>query len=278
MIRIVPALAALAFAIGAVSAPALAQTDPTAPPKPTDPAKPQIVQAVSPRNLQSAPPIDPLGVKRDAHDFTGMWGNVGGDHFQGVVFPPDTVPPAKVLSTIDSDLQPWALKLHQDFNHQEYDLGHLQETVEGDCLPFTMPGERQESRIGFRFISTPAVLFILGGSDNFRLVHIGKTQPKHLQPTWMGHSVGHWEGDTLMIDTAGFNDKGTFEDGVHHTDKLHVTAEYKLIRNGAVLQMTYVYDDPGSLLHPFKFGRVLPLNPNGIFVDQEDRCSGRASY
>ncbi len=122
------------------------------------------------------------------------------------------------------------------------------------------------------------MVLVIGGSDNFRLIHIDKAHPKPLQSSWMGHSIGHWEGDTLVVDTQGFNALGTLEDGVHHTDKLHMTARYTLRRNGTVFEGIYTYEDPGSLIKPMKFARVLPLEVKGEFYEQEDRCAGRASY
>ena len=216
--------------------------------------------------------------ERAPHDFTGAWGSLGGDHSAGVKFAPDIVPPIKVLSSIDDYLQPWAVEKHKEFNHLEYDLGKLQETPEADCMPFSMPGERQETRLGFQYITTPAVWLIIGGNNNFRLIHIDRSHPKTQKPTWMGHTIGHWEGNTLVTDTIGFNAKGTIEDGVHHTDKLHMTGRYSLTSEGKAMQIVYTYDDPGSTTRTFKFARVLPLFPNATLVDQEDRCEGRPSY
>ena len=225
------------------------------------------------------PVLGPKASERAPHDFTGAWGSLGGDHAAGVKFDPDTVPPGKVLSTIDDYLQPSFVEEHKKFIHLEEVEGKLQFTPEAGCLPFSMPGERQETRLAFHHYVVPAVWLVVGGNDNFRLIHIDRSHPKDLKPSYQGHTIGHWEGDTLVTDTIGFNGKGTFEDGVHHTTKLHVTGRYSIVNEGKVaLKMLYTYDDPGSLTKTFKFGRVLPLMPNDTMVEQEDRCEGRASY
>jgi len=71
------------------------------------------------------------------------------------------------------------------------------------------------------------------------------------KPSWYGESVGHWEGDTLVVDTIGQNTK-TFIDNYRtpHTDKLHVTERFHLIEGGAKLQADITIEDPGALKQP----------------------------
>jgi len=52
----------------------------------------------------------------------------------------------------------------------------------------------------------------------------GRAHPKDPNPAWMGHSIGHWEGDTLVVDTVGFNDRSWLDGQGHpHTEMMHVT-------------------------------------------------------
>jgi hypothetical protein len=66
-------------------------------------------------------------------------------------------------------------------------------------------------------------------------------------PSWYGESVGHYEGNTLVVDTLGLNDK-TFLDNYRtpHTDKLHVTERWRLIEDGKKLEIPMTIDDPDS--------------------------------
>jgi hypothetical protein len=64
------------------------------------------------------------------------------------------------------------------------------------------------------------------------LVRLHAAHPANLQPSWYGDSVGHWEGDTLVVDTVGLNDR-TWVDGfgTPHTDKIHVVVALSLARS-----------------------------------------------
>jgi hypothetical protein len=72
------------------------------------------------------------------------------------------------------------------------------------------------------------------------------------KPSWYGESVGRYEGDTLVVDTIGFNDK-TFVDSYRtpHTDKLHVVERFKLINGGSTLEVAFTVEDPGAFYQPW---------------------------
>jgi len=72
------------------------------------------------------------------------------------------------------------------------------------------------------------------------------------RPSWYGESVGHYEGDTLVIDTVGLNDK-TFLDNYRtpHTEKLHVTERWKLIDGGKTLEVNVRVEDPDAFNEPW---------------------------
>jgi hypothetical protein len=89
----------------------------------------------------------------------------------------------------------------------------------------------------------------------------GRAHPKNVDATWMGHSVGHWEGDTLVIDTIGFNDKTRLDTIGHpHSDQLHVTE--RLTRTDAMhLAYEVTVEDSKTYTKPFTNKRVLTLKP-----------------
>src|SRR5205085_2387375 len=75
------------------------------------------------------------------------------------------------------------------------------------------------------------------------------TNPGH---SWYGESVGHYEGDELVIDTIGLNDRTTVDNyRTPHTDQIHVVERFKLIEGGKTLQATITVDDPGTFNMPW---------------------------
>ena len=86
-----------------------------------------------------------------------------------------------------------------------------------------------------------------GNIHSFRQIFVdGRKHPDDPDPTWYGHSVGHWEGDTLVIDTVGFNDKFWFDFGGHpHTEKLHTIERWTRTDLGTLVNQVTI-DDPGA--------------------------------
>jgi hypothetical protein len=113
------------------------------------------------------------------------------------------------------------------------------------CLPHAVP---DAALVGypFKIVQTPAVLvFLFEPFIDYRQIHTdGRALPKDPQPTWMGYSVGRWEGETLVADTTGFNDRTWLDDGGHpHSDALRVTERFRRKDFGHMdLQITI--DDP----------------------------------
>ncbi|HJT88193.1 MAG TPA: hypothetical protein VJ732_10065, partial [Bryobacteraceae bacterium] len=93
----------------------------------------------------------------------------------------------------------------------------------------------------------------------FRVIPIGRPHPSDLDPTWMGNSVGHWEGDTLVVDVTGFNDKTEIA-GYRHTKALHVVERYRRPRYDTV-EYEATIEDPKVFAAPWKFGGPLVLHP-----------------
>jgi hypothetical protein len=76
----------------------------------------------------------------------------------------------------------------------------------------------------------------------------------------MGHSIGKWEGDTLVIDTIGYNDKGWLSNNMPHTDKLHVVERYRRPDLGH-LNIDITFEDPGTFVKPWHMHVVWELTP-----------------
>ena len=97
-----------------------------------------------------------------------------------------------------------------------------------------------------------AYIFDIGGPHTFRTIFMdGRKHPDTLTPTYYGHSIGWWEGDTLVVDTVGFNERFWIDRGqLPHTDKLHLVEKYT---RTSVETMRYelTVDDPGAYTAPF---------------------------
>jgi hypothetical protein len=95
------------------------------------------------------------------------------------------------------------------------------------------------------------ILHELGDAGNHRVVYMdGRKHPEDLIPTWTGHSIGRWDGDTLVVDAVGFNDKWWFDRrGTPHTEQLHVIERYTRLNYGQI-RNNATLEDPGAFSRP----------------------------
>jgi len=129
------------------------------------------------------------------------------------------------------------------------------------CLPGDFPVPGASTPFITKFVQTPALLMMLFEDvPGFRQVFLdGRSHPPEVNPTWLGHSVGRWEADTLIIDTIGFNDRSWI--GVYpHTDQLRTTERYRRPEYGR-LEIQVVYDDPGTFTRPWTHNLIWHLAP-----------------
>lgn len=137
---------------------------------------------------------------------------------------------------------------------------------EANCLPTGVP---RIAPYPWRIVQTPPygkathLYFIFEGNiHSFRQIFMdGREHPEDPTPTWYGHSVGHWEGDTLVIDSVGFNEKFWFDFVGHpHTEQLHVIERYTRTSYGTLENVTTVID-PGAYEKPFTIKFSARLRP-----------------
>lgn len=117
----------------------------------------------------------------------------------------------------------------------------------------------------YRLIQTPELVVVIDeNGDPPREIHLdGRERPADLNPTYMGHSLGRWDGDTLVVDTVGFNDRPwlTFA-GWPQTENMRVTERFTRPDLGH-LEVEMTFDDPGAFHKPFTLKRVSSLAPEG---------------
>jgi len=122
-----------------------------------------------------------------------------------------------------------------------------------NCLP---GGPSEPVSTTYRIVQSPSVIAMLyeNGTGRYRQIYTdGRKLPEDPNPSWMGYSIGHWEGDTLVVDSAGFNDRTWLDRAGHpHSEKLRVTEKFRRVDFGH-MQFQITYDDPDTLTKPLTF-------------------------
>jgi len=103
----------------------------------------------------------------------------------------------------------------------------------------------------------------IGGPHSMRLIYMdGKGHPADLDPSYLGHSAGKWEGNTLVVDTVGYNERFWFDRwGMPHTQQLHTIERFTRL-DQTTLKYEITVDDPGAYTAPWTSGILLRWNPN----------------
>jgi hypothetical protein len=136
---------------------------------------------------------------------------------------------------------------------------------------------------GTEFVDVPELktiyIFDVAGPQTFRVIYMdGRPHPKDLFPSYYGHSIGHWEGDTLVVDTVGFNEKFWMErQGIPHTEQLHLIERFtRTDFNNIKIEVTI--DDPGAYTRPWTSGFFIRWSP-GVegteYICQENNQAGK---
>jgi hypothetical protein len=183
-------------------------------------------------------------------DLYGLWRDGGEARF------PNQLKPGE----LDSLLLPWAKQLMA--TRKETDNPYF----------YCMPGGpiRLTGGFGWRFLQHPTVnakyIFQIqeGNSHSYRQIFMdGRKHPEDPSPTWYGHSIGRWEGPTLVIDTIGLNDKFWMDrNGTPHTEQLHLVERWT--RDTFIsMQRAVTVDDPGAFTRPFTVNYTANLADEG---------------
>jgi len=119
----------------------------------------------------------------------------------------------------------------------------------------------------YKIFQMPGVTVILyEGFTTFRQIFTdGRPLPKDPQPSWIGYSVGKWDGDTFVVDTIGVNEKTWMDNaGRPHSDQLHTIERYHR-RNVGTMEVTLTIDDPKTYARPW----TVDLSPSRLVVGQD---------
>jgi len=131
-----------------------------------------------------------------------------------------------------------------------------------ECLPITLP--RHTAVQPFKIFPLRGTVVILyEHQTTYRQIFMdGRELPKDPNPTWRGYSVGKWDGETLVVDTSGFNDAEEILPGRRpHSDALHIIERFRR-RDFGHLEIQFMIDDPKVYAKPWSFKEEFQLTPD----------------
>ena len=209
-------------------------------------------------------------------DFSGIWGRESDLWLQpvldeGVGSPVEPLrvrgPDANQIYAGNADnpmLQPWAREIVKRNADSEVALKHV-DTADDTCWPSGVPQDANRPD-ALQFIQTKDRVMIIHQRDQqVRWVWLNRGHSANPKPSWYGESVGHYEGDTLVVDTIGQKThKMSVVDpfGTPHTDKIHVVERYRTYSDplGKGLEIVVTVQDEGAFTMPWKgFATFRPL-------------------
>ena len=167
-------------------------------------------------------------------------------------FPANPRPTFRVADLSNPILQPWALAELKKANDKSLS-GKVIAIPKERCWPVGVPAFSLLPATPVYFVQTPKeVTLVWTQNTQTRRVFLNIPHSANIKPTWYGESVGHYEGDTLVVDTVGLNAK-TFVDNYFtpHTEQLHVIERYRMIDDGKTLEVNIHVEDPGAFTTPW---------------------------
>jgi hypothetical protein len=184
-------------------------------------------------------------------DFSGVWLVKNGSFYLTSDLKPE-------------EIRPWAAALYKQ---REDSFRRDSDGIQ--CLP---PGPKAGIGVGgfpMKVVQTPGLVVVLYEYETlFRQFFTdGRALPEDPNPTWMGYSVGRWEGDTLVVTTAGYNDRSSIDLAGHpHTEALRMTERYHR-RDVGHLDVQVTLDDPQAYTRPWTLPMEFTLVPDGQLIE-----------
>jgi hypothetical protein len=159
--------------------------------------------------------------------------------------------------------QPWARELYEE-RHARLGMGRPSER----CLPHGIP-DAMLPATPFKIVHIPGLTLILYEQESrFRQVFTdGRLLPVDPNPAWLGYSVAHWDGDTFVVESSGFNDRTWLDDSGHpHTDAMRTTERFRR-RDFGHLEMEITINDPKAYTRPWSITIPFALLPDTDLIE-----------
>ena len=189
-----------------------------------------LIASGSPVLAQShARDLNGVALPKDAPNFTGVWARDAHN------YPKPFMSRDGVIDGYDNEyVKPWVVELIER-DELVTAVGRSVATPHSTCYPEGIPYAYGGAQI--QLLQTPdEIVMIFGDQGQWRTIHMNVPHSDSVEPSWWGESVGHFEGDTLVIDTIGigaFPQAGSMgRYGTPHSDKLHVVERWRYLREG----------------------------------------------
>jgi len=160
-------------------------------------------------------------------------------------------PTYRIADLTNPNLKPW-VKQRMKTENDEVLAGKVAFTTGSSCMPAGVPGFMGNGGPNpTYFLQTPKEVWIIH-SEQVRRVFMDVPHSANPKPSWYGESVGHYEGDTLVIDTVGQNDRLPVDVyRTPHTEKLHVVERWRIVDDGKMMEATFTVEDPDAFYQPW---------------------------
>jgi hypothetical protein len=203
------------------------------------------------------------GYRPILQSFPGLW-----QHPFGGIFPPtnNAASPTQqdpsrphtpgrtwhIADLSNPNIMPWAKEMMRK-EIDALDHGKLQFSSSSSCLPAATPNFLQDGGPYLFVEARDKIVMIDEAGPVVRHVYLNVPHSKDVKPSWMGESIGWFEGDTLVVDTIGISTKSLVDRfGTPHTDKLHVVERWRLREQGLTLRVDVTVEDPDTFYQPWK--------------------------
>jgi len=212
-------------------------------------------------NLAAPAPRTPDGKP----DLSGVWTRVSPKYSRNIAA--DLKP---------GEVQPWAEALVQQ-RQEDLDKDYMNVL----CVPlgpgYTTAGDSTGAEM-MKIVQTPGLIMILNPDLTYRQVFMdGRALEAAPNPDWMGYSVGRWDGDTLVVESAGFNDRTWLDhDGHPHSEALRTTERYRR-RDFGNLDLEVTYSDPAVYAKPWTVAVRAELAADTEMIEWVCNEAGRGS-
>jgi hypothetical protein len=166
-------------------------------------------------------------------------------------------PTDRIPDLSNPNIKPWAIEIMRK-DSQEVIAGKKAYMARAACMPGGVPNVLTFPMDNMYFIQTPnTVKMVFSGVMDVRHIFLNVPHSANVEPSWYGESVGHYEGDTLVVDTIGLNGK-SFLDAYRtpHSRKLHVVEHWRVVEDGKKLEVKVRVEDPDTFYQPW-WGTVL---------------------
>jgi hypothetical protein len=167
-------------------------------------------------------------------------------------FPRNPKPTFRVADLTNPILQPWARERLRKVNERSLS-GQVVAIPKERCWPVGVPAFLLLPATPVYFLQTPKqVSMVWMQNHQVRRIYLDVPHSANVTPSWYGESVGHYEGDALVVDTIGISDKSYVDNyQTPHTGQLHVVERFHLIDDGKTLEVNVHVEDPGAFTMPW---------------------------